>query len=79
MQSKPDIALYRKSLAEIEQNIEILQRQYDVLPSYESTLVSSPSVTKRNEIATMIFEQKQNRFKLLSWIKFWESEEGQKE
>lgn len=69
-----ELEIYRKSLAEIEQNIERLQADYDAIPRKEAINGISPAFTKAQQISDMLYEQRIRRLDVLGWIEFFEKE-----
>lgn len=74
MPSRSDLELWRKSLAEIEHNIELLQEQYDKTPKREAVNGISPFHTKSSQLADMIYEQKIMKIDVENWIAILEQE-----
>lgn len=69
-----ELEIYRKSLAEIESNIERLQAEYDEIPRKEAINGISPAFTKAQQISDMLYEQRIRRLDVLGWIEFFEKE-----
>lgn len=74
MPSRSDLESWRKSLAEIEHNIELLQEQYDKTPKIEAVNGTSLFPTKSSQLAEMIYEQKLMKIDIENWIAFLEQE-----
>lgn len=73
MPCKDDLAMWRKSLEQIESDIEKLQKQYDAMRPMEASCIS-PELSKRGILGGQIYELKMRRYDVIGWIEHLERE-----